>query len=385
MSQRILDMGIHAIQSGSKAEGARLIRIALKRALPAEIRAVAYLWLAETSDDLHLKRAHYTEASTLDPNNVEARTRLAALLTQLAAQSYTPMTGASGAMPAVTQSMGYVTGTMPAAPAYAPPTPPTPSMQPQQGVNIADALGHVIGGVNGAGTAFFITMDGLMVTTRYVVGGYERLTVELHNGRQLPAIVVASYLDLDVALLYVEHRPAGLLPITPLPRVPDDAALYVVTYDGDMFQVQQRPTKRIMPPHWIPTNAVRIPDAGGSPIFDERNYLVGMMTRNISRASNHLFGVHISAIRRCVETFLQNSRESRKYCPNCGANSRALGAGYFYCEVCGGKRPETANVQRYHAPQADVFFETGRVRCSQCNAMMGIHAGRCLRCGRPQQ
>lgn len=364
MSQRILEMGIQAIQSGSKVEGARLLRIALKRSLPTEIRAVAYLWLAETTDDPQVKRAHYGEATALDPNNAEARARLAALLPNPGyATGYT--------LPPSPQTSGYVAA------------PPQPLGQ-QNAVNIADALGHVIGGVNGAGTAFFVNADGLMVTSRYVVGGLERLMVELHTGRQLPATVVASFVDLDLALLYIEQRPPGLLPITPLPRVPDDAPLYVVTFNGEMFQVNQRPTKRIMPAHWIPTTAVRIPDAGGNPIFDERNYLVGMMTRNVSRASNHLFGVHISAIRSRIDAYAQQSREARKYCPNCGANSRALGAGFFYCETCGGKRPETINAQRYHMPQADVFYETGRARCGACGSIAGIHAGRCLRCGRQQ-
>ncbi len=374
-------MGIQAIQSGSKAEGARLIRIALKRSLPAEIRAVAYLWLAEATDDHHLKRAHYAEASALDPNNAEARARLAALMN---AQLPVQPTGYTYTQPVTTYTQPVTAYTAPVVPPGTGPL-PQPAMQPQAAVNIADVLGHVIGGVNGAGTAFFITADGLMVTTRYVVGGLERLMVELHDGRQLPATVVASYPDIDLAILYVEHRPPATLPITPLTRVPDDASLYVVTYDGDMFQVQQRPTKRIMSPHWIPTNAARIPDAGGSPIFDERNYLVGMMTRNVSRTSNHLFGVHIASIRRYVETYQQLSREARKYCPNCGTLSRALGAGYFYCEVCGGIRPETATVQRYYLPQADILYETSRVRCIHCNSIAGVHKGRCLRCGKAQQ
>lgn len=370
-------MGIQAIQAGSKAEGARLIRIALKRDLPNEIRAVAYLWLAETTDDPQVKYAHYAEASALDPNNAEARGRLAASMNaRLPSNPYN--TGAY--TPGMTQPVApQITGMQPAV------TPPvTPTAQPTGAFNIADALGHIIGGANGAGTGFFITADGLMVTTRYVVGGLERVTVELHVGRQVNATVIRSYPDLDLAILYVEHRPTSLLPITPLLRVPDDAQLYVVTYDGEMFQVQQRPTRRVMSAHWIPTNAARIADAGGNPIFDERNYLVGMMTRNVSRASNHLFGVHISAIRRCVDEVIQTSREPRKYCPNCGTSSRALGAGFFYCEACGGIRPETARAQRYHMPQADVFYQQGNVRCVHCGAPAGFHAGRCLRCGRTQ-
>ncbi len=71
-----------------------------------------------------------------------------------------------------------------------------------------------------------------------------------------------------------------------------------------------------MAAHWIPTTATRLIDAGGNPIFDDKNYLVGMMTKNTSRTSGHMFGVHVAAIRRMVEQYSREAQaEKRIYCP----------------------------------------------------------------------
>src|SRR5579871_931122 len=136
MSHRTLEMGISAVQRGSLPEGARLIRIAIKDGdLSPQMRAIAYLWLAETQTDPQQKRASYSEALAADPANVEARSRLASMLTaQLPSSPQTPQpttTTSSQQMAAVQAS-------------------------PTTGVNVADHVGHVIGGPNGPGTAFFV-------------------------------------------------------------------------------------------------------------------------------------------------------------------------------------------------------------------------------------
>ena len=371
MSQRILDMGIKAVHAGSRAEGARLIRIAIKRkGLSPQACAVAYLWLAETLDDPQAKRACYAQAVAIDPANGEAQQRLAA-------QAQAPPLAAS----------------LPAASAPAPTAPApvrttmTQPVQPlaPQPINVADYIVHVIGGANGVGTGFFVTQDGLLVTTRHVVGGLERVTVDLPVGSQLPAAVVRSYPELDLAILHVEHTLGGLLPVTTSQTVPDEQPLFIITYSGEVIPLEQRPTRRAMPDHWIPTSLTRIPDAGGSPIFDDRNYLVGMMTRNTSRASNHAFGVHIAAIRRAVNEFVQAIRaERRVYCPHCGGISRAVAAGYFYCESCGGVTPRAQAIARTHVPQADIFYDGADTLCVRCGALVELYQGRCVRCGQPQ-
>ena len=368
MSHRTLEMGIAAVQRGSPAEGARLIRIAIKGGeLSPQMRAIAYLWLAETQADPQQKRATYGDALAADPANVEARQRLASLLT-----SQLP------AAPVLASPTTTTTQTHPVVAAQ--------TVQPQQAaVNIADHVAHIIGGPNGPGTAFFIAQEGILATTRHVVGGMQQVTVELHIGRQLPGVVVRAYTDLDLTLIHVDHNPGSLLPITPQPRVADETPLSIVTYNGEIIRSAERPTNRVLAAHWIPTSATKLLDAGGNPIFDDKNYLIGMMTRNTSRTSGHMFGLHIAAIRRMVDTYLREARaEARVYCPHCGNNSRAVGAGYFYCEQCGSATPAAESMARYPIPQAEAFYESGRVRCTACNSTAGIYNNVCLRCGQPQ-
>ena len=359
MSHRTLEMGIAAVQHNSLAEGARLIRIALKSGeLAPEVRAIAYLWLAETQTDPQQKRVYYGEALAADPSNAEARQRLATLLT----------------------------AQLPAAPASATQTQQVAAVGvPSGGVNIADHVAHIIGGPNGASTAFFVA-PGVLATTRFVVGGLQQVTVELHLGQQLTGYVVRAFTDLDLTLIRVEHDPGSLLPITPLPRVPDNAPLTIVTYEGEIVRSAQRPTHRVMAAHWIPTTATRLIDAGGDPIFDDKNYLVGMMTKNTSRTSGHMFGVHVAAIRRMVDQYTREAQaEKRIYCPDCGNASRAAGAGFFYCEQCGGITPPALNMQRYPIPQAEAYYPTGKIRCVVCGSTAGLYQNVCLRCGSSQR
>jgi hypothetical protein len=367
MSYRSLELGITALQAGSTAEGARLIRIALKRGdLTDDLRAIAYMWLAEVEKDPQQKRTFYNEALRADPNNQEARQRLARLLSAQLPPMPTPT------------PQTYPAG------ATLQPTPPPPP--PASGFNIADHVANVIGGPNGPGTAFFVSPDGILATTRYIIGSSERLTIELHGGRQLTGNVIRAYPEFDLAFIHLDFRLDAALPITPMPRVADSTPLIAVTYGGEMTRGTQRQTKRALAAHWIPTSFTRLPDTGGDPIFDDRNYLVGMITRNTGRQSGYLYGLHIAAIRRCLETLLVEAQtENRLYCPSCGNNSRAGGAGYFYCEVCGSTMPQAQHLARYPIPQAEVFYGTTGAQCTRCGARAGLYNGRCLRCGQPPQ
>jgi hypothetical protein len=153
-----------------------------------------------------------------------------------------------------------------------------------------------------------------------------------------------------------------------------------------MQRSQQRPTKRALASQWIPTTFTNLADTGGDPIFDERNYLVGMMTRNTGRRSAYLYGIHIGAIRRCLETFLlETQMEHRVYCPCCGGHSRAGGVGFFYCEGCGSVLPQAQHLPRYPIPQSEVYYSVGGAQCTRCGARVGFYKGRCLCCGQPPQ
>jgi hypothetical protein len=372
MSQRALELGIKAIQAGSTTEGARLLRYALKRddqrrLFDGDQRATAHFWLAETTPDPALKRAHYAHAAATarDPNLAnEARARMNALT--------------AAAPPPVLASVptpppGYAPQTAPTALPIAPAAPYAPN------ANIALCVARIVDGANGVGTAIYV--DGLWATTRRVVGGLERVTVELHGLGQRTAVVVKSAPELDIALLHIDHTP----PAAPTPidlTLNVEVPLTALSFDGQVTRGTVRPTNRAMPEQWIPTDFTTLPDAGGDPLFDPSNQFVGIMTRNTARSADHYFGVTVRAIRALVAATLRElASDPRTYCPSCGSSSRALTAGYFYCEVCGAVGSAAAGIARTPLNGIETVYAVGGAPCATCGAAAGAYQGKCLRCG----
>ncbi len=389
MSYQYLQMGIAAAQSGSMEEAARLLRLAVKSPeLDNPSRAVAYMWLAETTSDPAQKRANYQLAVESDPKNADIRARVDAYLATQFQPPPPPMSMPESTPRGATPPPVNLPETPAPRAAQPPPTPspfpPAQILAPQSGT-VLDYIVGITGGPNGRGTGFFAAQHQIIATTRYVVGGAEQVTVEFSPGRGTLGTVIRTYSDFDLALIRIDYAPQTAMPATSLPRVPDEAPLTVVSYGGAMLNGRQRPTNRQMASHWIPTDFSTLPDAGGAPFFDQQNLLVGMMTRDTSRSADHFFGLHISLIRQCIDTVLSDLSTARgAYCPQCGSLSRAGGMGYFFCEVCGGVLPAASGVTRHPIPQAEpLYVPAGATRCPHCQAVAGAHNGKCLRCGQP--
>ncbi|MCB9453461.1 MAG: trypsin-like peptidase domain-containing protein [Anaerolineaceae bacterium] len=381
-----MNLGIQAVKDGHLEDGARLLRIALKsRELTGSLRATALVYLAETKLDREFRLQCYNEALTADSQNPLARQKLAELYNADMMQRGTqpPPTMPGFTEPSINPGdsrpyTGSGTGQFPAAPAN------------YGNASYAGAyrLAGIFGGPNGPGTAFFVEHDGLLATTRYTVGGIEQVTIEMETGRQFLGQVVRAYPEIDLALIQVEHTVNDLMPVSILPRVPEDTPLMVITYSGNSLRGKRRTTRRVLPAHWFPTNIPheKLTDAGGAPILDDRQYILGMITRNVSSTSDYVYGLHIGTIRKYVESYRQE-KSSRQgiYCRSCGSLSRAALAGGYYCETCGGLMPRANQMLRYWNQQsAALYHENQRVSCIHCNTAVGFHKGRCLRCGHDQ-
>ncbi len=376
-SLRSLQQGIAAIQAEHFQEGARLIKIALRdEMLTGSLRATAYLWLANTTGDSQQKINYYTEALTADPSNDLAKQWLAELMKP----------PANNPLMQPPPPPGYTTthigggGGMPVKPVTGPLVP----TNEQQSMTASYHIVGILGGPNGTGSGFFVARNGIIATTRYVVGGLENITVELETRRQLPGRVVRSYPDLDIALVYVEQPVNDLLPVTPFPTIADNAALNGIAHGGQIINGRKRETTRALAAHWFPTDISVLPDAGGCPVFDERHYVVGMLTRNDTNAAAYVHGVHITAITRCVDNFFQEmqTHRDRVYCHSCGSVSRAAAAGGFYCETCGTTMPFAEDIQRISTPQMAMYYQENHPdTCTNCGARVGFHKDLCLRCG----
>jgi hypothetical protein len=359
-----MEQGIAAIQQGNLDEGSRLLKIALKsNELQGAVRATALLWLAETVSDRQQKIAYYNQALSADPTNDHARQRVAQLLAA----------DLPGAPPQPQTTSGQQ---------FAP--------QPQQrGFQLnPNAFYRTVGvydGPNGAGTGFFLTREGLIATSRFVVGGVERVRVETERGQFIDGQVVRSFPPFDLAFIHTGLTINQMLPAANNPDIPDNTPLRAMTHSGSLMQGERRATKSSIRPEWFPTTIAEVADAGGNPIFDDRNMLVGMLTRNANRSSPYVFGLHISVIYRQVDLYVQEIAmhgDNLAYCPACGRRSRTLAAGGFYCETCGHLLPAAQDMRRYPQPQmAALYGENIHRPCPNCESRVGFFDNHCLRCG----
>lgn len=485
MASRNIEQGIKAIQAGSYEEGARILRFVLRdEQLDPKLRALAYMWLAETNADPAFKIDCYRNANQADPTNADVSQRLTYWLSrdlpgtspnlsdtgsyipqqnpqppinpgdtdryfpqqpnlgdtnpfippqqtqrqpnlgdtdryipqqptqpsanndfwlQGAVQQIPPNQGTpqQGMPPSGwnTSSNGYnypmisqnplaadYGGNLPVAPQPA----PNPANNAEQKLHLQDAPYSVgiIGGSNGNGSGVYVTRDGLVATTRYVVGGQERVNVYLPDGRQVLGQVVRSFPAMDLALIQTNVQIAQLLRVTQLQVLPDQMILYAMTHPGQQGQVTEsikRTTRHRTAPHWFPTMINRLMDAGGNPIYDQQNTLVGLLTKNTSRSSGYAYGLHILKVYEAIQQYYQEKQQNvgqTLYCFSCGIMSRAVAYNGFYCENCGSTLSYAVEITRY--PQMNLvglYGENAHRPCPNCDSQVGYYKGFCMRCG----
>ena len=149
----------------------------------------------------------------------------------------------------------------------------------------------------GKGSGFIVDPQGYVVTNNHVVGGAERVTVELADGRELPGKVVGADPQTDIALLKVE---AG----APLPFVSfgDSDGLRVgewVLAMGNPFGLGGTATAGIVSARgrqigagpyddFIQTDAPINPGNSGGPLFSAAGEVVGVNTAIFSPSGGNI-------------------------------------------------------------------------------------------------
>ncbi|MDR2539667.1 MAG: Do family serine endopeptidase [Chlamydiales bacterium] len=67
-----------------------------------------------------------------------------------------------------------------------------------------------------AGSGFFCSADGHVMTNAHVVNNCDKITIVMHDGQELDAVLVGSDLCTDIALLKIEPKEIAILPYLPL-------------------------------------------------------------------------------------------------------------------------------------------------------------------------
>lgn len=440
MTTQNFNQGIAAIQQGNTAEGERLLLVALQHeALTPQVQAIGYMWLAETRPDMAYKLQCYQRAAQLDPTNPTVQQRLQILQSQAGPAQQAPGAPASQSAagrepmpltdqdnadvavgrdaidkkaadefgraqsPEFQQQQTYAQQQQAPAQQQKPPPPqqtPAPQQQKppppqhiparqqpqgQPGAALQRSVG-VLGGPNGPGTGFFVSRNGLLATTHYVVGDATDIDIALADDQRLPGRVVRAFPTYDLAFVYVQVDVPRLPAVSTAATLPPDTPLVAIVHPGRGVQTSVRESMHDVPAHWFPTVVNSLPDAGGNPVYETQgNTLVGMMTKVLRRTNGFFHGLYISQIQACLQQYINELRQLGNragYCNHCGRLSQAASYNSPYCEHCGGKLPDAPDAARQFQPQlAQLYGEGQQPACSNCSAAVGYYQGRCLRCG----
>ncbi len=162
----------------------------------------------------------------------------------------------------------------------------------------------------GVGSGVILTADGYILTNKHVVTGSDSLTVELADGRQLPATIVKESDDKDLALIKVDAtglKPAaigdsGALQVgettiaigSPLGTFTETVTKGILSATGRTITVQDEATGRsVTLTGLLQTDAAINPGNSGGPLLDQTGKVIGINTAVSTDAQGLGFAIPI--------------------------------------------------------------------------------------------
>jgi serine protease Do len=163
----------------------------------------------------------------------------------------------------------------------------------------------------GVGSGIVLTADGYILTNKHVVTGSQSLTVELADGRQLPATIVKESEDKDLALIKVDAT--GLSPATigdsaslqvgettvaigsPLGTFTESVTKGILSATGRTITVQDETTGRpVTLTGLLQTDAAINQGNSGGPLLDDTGAVIGINTAVSTDAQGLGFAIPIA-------------------------------------------------------------------------------------------
>lgn len=349
-----LRQAIQLMREGAVSAAAPMLnRLAESGQLDNPGRAAAYVWLAESREDRDFKIRCLERALEADPANAQIRQGLQQLLSPAGRPDHLPELGESAI----------------------------------QTLEQAPKVAGIAGGANGVASAVFASQDGLLATTSYAVGGAEAVSVDLGGEGALSGSVVRRDPLQDIALIEAPVRLARKpAPAPPTPTI-EQMPFLALSQDGTRLRGRLMARRQAGTATWLATNLppVQMGDAGGSPIFDDREQLLGILTLNTDPAG-FVYAIPIQQISELAAAYKRDRQllPQAAYCRACGGLARAPIYGGRYCEHCGAP----IKLSQGKAPHPDqlrqIYGESQTRPCPHCGAAVGHYRGRCLRCGYAQ-
>ena len=170
-----------------------------------------------------------------------------------------------------------------------------------------------------SGSGFAVSSNGHVITNHHVIEGCQKVQIH-HNGKSIPATVVTSDPQNDLALLKGNFRPSTVLPLsTDSPELLQD--VYVAGYPfGRRISTGVKVTKGIISSLTgignnfsnIQIDAALQPGNSGGPILDDRGNVVGVAVAKLDIKKilknygvipeDTNFGIKVSVVRSILES-----------------------------------------------------------------------------------
>lgn len=182
------------------------------------------------------------------------------------------------------------------------------------------------GSGKGLGTGVLIDDQGSIVTNAHVVDGAANVTVTLHDGTRLPAELIGSDPQSDIALLHVtlqkgRHTPAQLGDSDKLEVGQKVLAIGhpfglgyafstgIVSGFGQLLQ----PKQEVFQERVIQTTTPFNPGNSGGPLVDSEDRVIGISTSILMGAQNIGFAIPINTVKSIVTELRANGRVIRPW------------------------------------------------------------------------
>ncbi|MDD5390977.1 MAG: Do family serine endopeptidase [Gallionellaceae bacterium] len=177
--------------------------------------------------------------------------------------------------------------------------------------------------VSNLGSGVIVSADGYILTNHHVIEAADEIQVALPDGKTLPAKVVGTDPETDVAVLKVQHTQLPAITFAKLDnlRVGD-----VVLAIGNPFGVGQTVTMGIVSAlgrshlgintfeNYIQTDAAINPGNSGGALIDAAGNLVGVNTAIFSRSGGSLgigFAIPVSIVRQVMDQIITHGGVTR--------------------------------------------------------------------------
>jgi S1-C subfamily serine protease len=178
---------------------------------------------------------------------------------------------------------------------------------------------------SGSGSGFIWDNKGHIVTNYHVVRGAKSLTVQLYDGRTLPARVVGVAPKKDVAVIKIEAPSKSLTPISRLPKTKRVIVGQKTIAIGNPFGLEHTLTTGVVSAmgrevpgaggvsirEMIQTDAAINPGNSGGPLLSSAGHLIGMNTMIFSGTGSSAgigFAVPVQTIQRVVPQLITHGK-----------------------------------------------------------------------------